>query len=170
MTFLNRQRWHSLTVLGVLAVLPAFAQFYGAPIPTQTKVEAAQSSTLLADNFTLWTTSSALLTALAAASSSPLASFVTPQLSFSQSGMQMTGPTEDYQTTGVQSLSAFTAPYTVVTYVAATQGTGDPFEIFLASADLTQFLTVTANVSPVYGGFWATAPNISQIWQLGEQF
>jgi hypothetical protein len=137
------------------------------------------AQTLLVDNFTqdsglntsLWTTSSSFLTALAAASSSPAASFVTPQLTFNnQFGMTLTGPTGDYQTTGVQSLSTFTPPFKVVTYVVAAEGTADPFEIFLASADLTQFLTVTANVNPTYVGFWATAPNISQLWQLGKQF
>ncbi len=140
---------------------------------------ASNAQTLLVDNFTkdsglnasLWTTNSPFLTALAAASSSPAATFVTPQLTFnSQFGMTLTGPTEDYQTTGVQSLLIFTPPFKVVTYVIAAGGTADPFEIFLASADLTQFLTVTANLSPTYQGFWAATPNVSQLWQLGKQF
>ncbi|MGO9405181.1 MAG: hypothetical protein ACLPVW_17090 [Terriglobales bacterium] len=139
----------------------------------------ANAETLLVDNFTtdttlntsLWTTGSSFLTALAAASSSPPASFVSPQLTYnSQFGMTMTGPTEDYQTTAVQSLSTFTPPFKVVTYVTAAGGTANPFEIFLASPDLTQFLSVTANVSSTYYGLWATAPNVSQLWQLGEQF
>jgi hypothetical protein len=135
------------------------------------------SSVALFDNFTqdsslntaLWTTSSALLNSLAAASSSPPASFVTPQLSFRRSGMKMTGLTQNFQTTGVQSLSTFTPPFRLITLVAATQGTGDPFEVFLVSADLTQFLTVTGNVNPVYQGIWATATNVSLLWQLGDQ-
>lgn len=139
----------------------------------------SQAQTLLVDNFTkdsslntsLWTTNSPFLTALAAASSSPAASFVTPQLTFnSQFGMTLTGPTEDYQTTGVQSLLTFTPPFKVVTYVLTTGGTANPFEIFLASPDLTQFLTVDANVCPCYNGFWVSAPNVSQLWQLGKQF
>jgi hypothetical protein len=139
----------------------------------------AQGRTLLVDHFNrdsslntkLWTSSSSFLDALAAASSSPPASFVAPQLSFSRrSGMQMTGPTQDYQTTGVQSLSTFTPPFTVLAYITDTQGTADIFEIFLASSDLTQFLTVTSNVNPTYDGTWATASNISQMWRLGEQF
>ncbi len=140
---------------------------------------AAQNSTLLADNFTqdstlnttLWTTSSSFLNSLAAASSSPAGSFVAPQLDFSsQSGMQLTGPNQDYEFTGVQSLSTFSAPFTVVVNVTAVQGTANPFEIYLASADLTEFTSLAANVSPTYDGFWANAPNVSQIWQLGEQF
>jgi hypothetical protein len=92
---------------------------------------AAQGSTLLVDNFTkdtrlktgLWTKNSTFLNSLAAASSSPPALFIVPQLSFSsESGMQMSGPTEDYQTTGVQSHKTFTPPFTVVAYVTPTQG------------------------------------------------
>jgi hypothetical protein len=84
--------------------------------------------------------------------------------------MQMSGPTQDYQTTGVQSLKTFTAPFTVTTRVAITKGTADPFEIFLAnytaSGAITEFLTVTANVNPTYYGMWATAPNISRFGSL----
>lgn len=139
----------------------------------------AQGSTLLVDNFTrdsrlntnLWTPNSTFLDALAGASSSPPASFVSPELTFGhRSGMRMAGPTEDYQTTGVQSLATFTPPFTVLAYVTGDHGTADLFEIFLANPDLTQFLTVTADVNPTYDGIWATAPNISEMWQLGEQF
>jgi hypothetical protein len=139
----------------------------------------AQGVTLLVDNFTkdsglrtkLWTKNSPFLDRLASASSSPAASFVVPHLSFSStSGMQMMGPTEDYQTTGVQSLSTFTPPFTVLAYVTDSQGTADIFEIFLASLDLTQFLTVTADVNPTYVGMWADSPNLGALWQLGEQF
>lgn len=139
----------------------------------------AQGVTLLVDNFTqdsglrtkLWTKKSTFLKTLARASSSPPASFVIPKLSFSStSGMQMTGPTEDYQTTGVQSLSAFTPPFTIQAYVTPTQGTADIFEIFLANSDLTQFLTVTADVNPTYDGMWTDAPNLGALWQLGDQF
>ena len=122
------------------------------------------------DNFALWTTSSSFLTSLATASSSPPASFVPPTLGFNQLGLTMTGPAQDYQTTGVQSLNTLSPPFTVTISVTATQGTANPIAIFLASADLTQFLTVTANVTPTYEGMWATAPNISELWQLGEQF
>jgi hypothetical protein len=140
---------------------------------------AAQGSTLLVDNFTkdsslntnLWTTNSSFLDSLAAASSSPPASFVTPQLSFARSsGMQMTGPTEDFQTTGVQSLSTFIAPFKVVADVVPTQGTANTFAIYLASTDLTQYVSLSANVSPTYNGFWVDAPNIAQLGNLGERF
>ena len=135
-----------------------------------------QPSPFFADNFTndsslntqLWTDSSSFLTALADGFSS---SFVTPQLAFSSlSGMQMSGPTQDSETTGVQSLATFTAPFTVVTYVTPVQGTANPLVIFLASADLTQYLTASVNFSQTYDGMWVDATNLGVLTQLGEQF
>ncbi len=123
-------------------------------------------------NTTLWTTNSQFLESLAAASSSPPASFVTPQLSFSSSGMEMTGVDGYFQTAGIQSLMTFTPPFTVQANVMGTEATGNPFELFLASSDLSQFLTVSGNLNSANGGYygiWTTAPNISQLWQLGEQ-
>jgi hypothetical protein len=138
-----------------------------------------EGGTVFLDKFTndsilssdLWTTSSSFLTNLARGTSSPPGSFVSPQLTFSkQIGMQMSGLTEEYTFTGVQSLSTFSAPFTVVTQVTPTQGTANPFLIDLVSADFTQFFTLHANVNPVYQGFWANAPDMSALWQLGEQF
>ena len=140
---------------------------------------SAQGKTLLSDNFTkdssldskLWTKSSNFLKALASASSSPPASFVSPHLSFSsKSGMRLEGPTEDYETTAVQSLETFKPPFTVVTFVTVIQGTADIFEIFLTNSDLTKFLTVTGDANSTYEGIWATAQNVSDLWQLGEEF
>jgi hypothetical protein len=123
-------------------------------------------------NAKLWTTSSAFLDALAIASSSPPGSFVMPELKFDPlfPGMQMTGIVQDFRLTGVQSISTFSPPFTVTAYVAPVRGTANPFEIFLASADLTQFITLAANVNPVYYGFWAGAPNVGPLADLGEQF
>ena len=135
-------------------------------------------TTLLADNFSqdsllnpaLWTSDSQFLLNLASASSSPAGVFVTPAMLFTQTGVLMTGPLVDYQTTGFQSVAAFTGPFTVTASVEARKGSANPFEIFLASADLSQFVTVSCNVSSAYDGMWADAPNIGQMWQLGEQF
>jgi len=168
MMFLTCPQWHSLRVLVALAVVPAFAQVYHAPPPPQHHVEAPQSNTVFVDNFTMWTGNSQLLSSLASEFSS---AFVPSQLNFSSSGLQMTGPTQDFQLAGLQSLSTFTAPCTVVANVTATQGTGDPFQIFLVSADLTQYLTVTGNVKPIYLGIWVNAPNIGALGtSLGEEF
>lgn len=143
--------------LTVVATQPAQAQYGGCAI-------------CLYDNFTIWTTDSPFLTALARASSNPPAAFVSPTLGFGQSGLEMSGPTQDYQTTGMQSLRAFSAPFTFTTFATATQGTADPIELFLANSDLTQYLTVTVSFNPTYNGIWADATNIAQLWQLGEQF
>jgi hypothetical protein len=148
--------------------------------------EPANGTAALVDNFTsdsslnanLWTTSSTLLNSLAARSSSPPASFVTPTLSFSSAGMEMSGVNGFLETAGVLSQTSFTAPFTVQVTVKGTEAAGNPFEIFLVSNDLTpsqdpsQFLTVSGNLSASNGGYygiWATAPNISQLWQLGDQ-
>jgi hypothetical protein len=82
----------------------------------------------------------------------------------------MSGPTEDYQTTGMQSLKAFSAPFTATIFAAPVQGQADPIEIFLASADLSQYLTVSVNFNPTYEGIWVDATNLGALWQLGEQF
>jgi hypothetical protein len=138
------------------------------------------STTLLLDNFakdsglktTLWTTNSTFLDSLGKASSNPPGTFVPPQLTFDfdVSGMHMTGISKDYELTGVQSLATFSPPIHVVIFATPVKGTANPFEIFLASADLTQFVTLSANVNQTYRGFWADAPNVGQLWQLGEQF
>jgi hypothetical protein len=152
------------------------------------RFQPANGSAALVDDFTqysvdglsipktnLWTTSSSFLNSLAAASSSPPASLVTPpqfSLIFSAAGMEMSGVNGFFETAGVQSLTTFTAPFTVQATVEGTQATGNPFEIFLVSQDLSQFVTVSGNLSASNGGYygiWATAPNISQLWQLGEQ-
>ena len=153
-----------LTRIWVLAVAGLFllAMVGTASSPRGVSFGQGQLAPALEDDFTkdtslsmsLWTDNSPYLVSLASASSSPPASFVIPTLSFSPSGMKMTGPNEDFQTTGVQSLSTFTPPFTVLAWATAVKGTANPFEIFLASSDLSQFLTVTANVSPTYDGMW----------------
>jgi hypothetical protein len=125
----------------------------------------------LSDNFTLWSASSAFLDNLAAATSSPSGTFVAPQTTFTgTTGLQMSGLTQDYTMTGLQSLMTFSAPLTVTTEVTPIQGTANPFAIYLVSTDLTQYLTLHANVDPVYEGFWVNAPNVNQLYNLGEQF
>jgi len=139
-------------VTGVLLMQPAVAQH-------------------LSDNFTLWTASSTFLNSLAAATSSPGGTFVSPTTTFTgQTGLQMSGLTEDFTLTGLQSLAAFSAPYTVTVEVTPIEGTANPFAIYLASSDLTQYLTLHANVNPVYQGFWADASNVGPLASLGEQF
>jgi len=125
----------------------------------------------LSDNLTLWTSNSSFLSSLAFATSNPSGTFVPPQTVFSgTTGLQMSGLTQDFTLTGLQSLSTFSAPFNVVAQVAPIQGTGNPFAIYLVSADLSHYLTLHANVSPTYQGFWANAPNVDYLYNLGEQF
>lgn len=163
------RKWIGVCLSALAVVLLSVLSTTG-PWANGLAFEREASASSLTANFALWTTSSPFLTSLAEASSSPPASFVAPSLGFNQLGLSMSGPTQGYQTTGMQSLSTFSAPFTATILVTATEGTANPFEVFLANAGLTQFLTVTANVSTTYDGMWATATNISQLWQLGEQF
>jgi hypothetical protein len=150
--------------------------------PAFTNSSPDKTKTLLLDNFakdaslntTLWTTSSTFLTSLAAASSSPAGTFVTPDLSFkpgcSCSGMQMTGLTAADTMMGVQSLSTFTPPFTAVIDVDAAAGTAYPFEIFLANSSLSQYFTVTDSVYTTSDGIWVDDPTTGALSALGEQF
>jgi hypothetical protein len=133
---------------------------------------------LLYDNFVkdtelntnLWTTSSPFLTAIANASDSPPPTFVPPVLVFGgkSGGMEMSGPNENYQATGVQALETFAPPFSVHMHVTPTSGEANAFEIFLASSDLTQFVTVSCNIASGY--VWANAPNVTLLWHFGEEF
>jgi hypothetical protein len=140
-------------------------------------VEPANTE-LLYDNFVkdselnpnLWTADSPFLTAVLNASDSPPPTFVPPTLVFGgkSGGMEMSGPAENYQATGVQALSTFTPPFGVITRVTPTAGAANAFEIFLASDDLSQFVTVSCNIDSGY--IWANAPNVSLLWHFGEEF
>lgn len=134
-------------------------------------VQPVSAQARLLDDFTLWTANSSFLNNLASATSSPSGTFVTPRTTFTGlTGLQMSGLREDYTLTGVQSLSTFSAPFTVTTQVMPVKGTANPFAIYLVSPDSTQYLTLHANVNPVYEGFWADAPNVDYLYSLGKQF
>jgi hypothetical protein len=50
------------------------------------------------------------------------------------------------------------------------EGTADPFELFVVSADLTQYVAVAGNVNPATHGIWVVAPGIGPLGtSLGEQ-
>jgi hypothetical protein len=160
-----------------LVTIIALAQAASSQMLRSTFVEPANTE-LLYDNFvkdsklnsSLWTTDSPFLTAILNASDSPPPTFVPPMLVFGgkSGGMEMSGPAENYQATGVQSLSTFTPPFGVVTRVMPTAGAANAFEIFLASDDLSQFVTVSCNINS--GNIWANAPNVTLLWHFGEEF
>lgn len=124
----------------------------------------------LNDYFAQWTTNSTFLNNLAYYTSSPNGTFVPPALGFGQSGLQMSGLSADYTLTGVQSLVPFSAPFTFSTTAMASQGTANPIAIYLASNDLSQYVSVQVNFSSEYDGIWANAESVAPLWQLGEQF
>jgi hypothetical protein len=131
----------SLVALPILAVTSCGAHPL---VPTPgTGTTPTPTGRALVDDFTsdssldpgLWTTDTSFMRSLASWSSSPPASLVSPQLSFDTSGMRMAGANGLFQTTGVQSLLMFTAPFNVQARVVGTQACGNAFEIFLASRD-----------------------------------
>jgi hypothetical protein len=152
-------------------ILPWIRCFAAFPVLIAAVLIIPASAQNLSDNFTHWTSSSPFMDNLAAATSSPSGTFVVPRTIFTGlSGLQMSGLTNDFTLTGLQSLTTFSAPLTVTIQVTPIQGTANPFAIYLASADLSEFLTVHANVDPVYEGFWANAPNVNELYNLGEKF
>jgi hypothetical protein len=152
-------------------VQPCARRFAAFPVLIAAVLINSASAQTLSDNFTQWTSSSQFMDNLAAATSSPSGTFVFPRTIFAGlKGLQMSGLTNDFTLTGLQSLTTFCAPLTATIQVTPIQGTANPFAIYLASADLSQYLTVHANVDPVYEGFWANAPNVNELYNLGEQF
>ena len=121
-----------------------------------------QAQLLLHDNFTgetalpeqEWTIQSSLLNSLAAAISDPPLTNVRPMLNFGYYGMQMTGVTNIYEFTGIQSVANFTPPFTLITKVNGLVASGCPFAIFLVNSNLTQWLNLQGNVSSINSGYY----------------
>ena len=119
------------------------------PAPPQFSVPPMMPAPLQ-DNFyvdgglnpSFWQTQSPLLTSLAAMNGLQ----VLPVLSFSPSGMQMSGIGGPGQFMGVQSTAPFTAPFSFSATVAGLSQEAVPFEIYLVSNDLQQWLTVTGHL------------------------
>ncbi len=121
----------------------------------------------LSDDFTtenslntgVWTTSSGLLTGLATEFNSTM---VIPTLSFGGTGMNMSGVSGQNKLAGVQSLNSFRPPFTVTTTVTASEAHGNAFELFLVSADQSEWINVPGNLNPgngSYFGVWVNYDN-----------
>ncbi len=118
-----------------------------APIPAPAPAPAPG----LADFFTtegglnpaFWTTQGSALTGLAAANGSPP---IAPALVFGPGGMQLSGVTGPGQFTGVQSLTAYAAPFTLTVRVTGLAEPAIPFEVYLVSPDFRQWLSVAGHV------------------------
>lgn len=108
-------------------------------------------------NPSLWQTQSPILASLAAAQGGEL---VEPALSFSPSGMQMSGIRKGRQIMGIQSTMAFAAPFSLSATVTGLTQDAIPFEIYLVSGDMQQWLSVAGHLGgrphPPHGAvtFW----------------
>jgi len=88
--------------------------------------------------------------------------FVAPMLSFGPSGMQMSGANNNYEFTGIQSLAAFSPPFTLSTTVTGTIANGNAFELFLSNSNWTQRLPIFGNINLAncgYYGIWIDEVN-----------
>ena len=104
----------------------------------------------LVDNFytdaglnpAFWQAQSPLLSSLGAM----YGSFISPALSFSPSGVQMSGIGAHHQFMGIQSSAAYSAPFTFSATAIGMAQEGIPFEVYLVSADMQQWLTVSGHL------------------------
>ncbi|MGA2177281.1 MAG: DUF6600 domain-containing protein [Verrucomicrobiota bacterium] len=105
----------------------------------------------LIDNFGLegglnpavWTTASGVLASLAAVHGS---AWISPYLAFRPAGMQMSGVNGMGQFTGIQSVAGYVAPFSMTATVSGLSEQAIPFEIYLVSADLRQWLSVAGHL------------------------
>ncbi|HWF18436.1 MAG TPA: hypothetical protein VG754_04180 [Verrucomicrobiae bacterium] len=145
--------------------LPQSAGFF--VIALAAFLSQTSSAQLLSDDFTtdnslnsgLWTTSSSLLAGLAVEFNSTL---IIPTLSFDVSGMNVSGVNGNNELAGVQSLATFHPPFTATTTVTADEAHGNAYELFLISADLSQWMALSGNLNPgngSYFGVWVNYDN-----------
>lgn len=130
-----------------------FVESFPLPALSQICDNFAADSSL---NASLWTNQSSILSALAIDTSSPANTFLTPTLSFSSAGMQMTGVNGHYQFAGIQSLAAFAPPFTLSTTVMGTLSPGNAFAVFLVNGSLSQWLAINGDLIPdtCYQNIW----------------
>lgn len=135
-----------------------------APVATPTEIPqpspapmapalAPTAPAVLQDNFfadtglnpALWQTRSPVLTMLASFGGTQ----VLPALAFSPSGMQMSGIRGRGQFMGIQSTASFAPPFTFNATVTGMAQSATPFEIYLVSADLRQWVSIAGHLGGV---------------------
>lgn len=122
-------------------------------IPQPAPAPAPMATAALQDNFfadsglnpATWQTQSPVLTTLASMSGEQ----VLPALAFSPSGMQMSGIRGRGQFMGIQSTASFAPPFTFNATVTGMAQSATPFEIYLVSPDLRQWVSIAGHL----GGF-----------------
>ncbi|HEV2318207.1 MAG TPA: DUF6600 domain-containing protein [Verrucomicrobiae bacterium] len=93
-------------------------------------------------NPSFWQTQSSLLTSLAAI----YGTLVMPDLSFSPSGLRMSGIHGHRQFMGIQSTVPYSAPFTFSATVTGMSQDAIPFAIYLVGSDLQQWLSVAGHL------------------------
>jgi hypothetical protein len=73
--------------------------------------------------------------------------------------MNLSGVSTDYEIAGVQSLASFQPPFTLTTTVTAIQAHGNSYELFLLSADVSQWIFVSGNLNPGNGSYFGIKVN-----------
>jgi len=73
-------------------------------------------------------------------------------IAHTRGGMVLSGVTGNYEFTGIQSRARFSTPLTLETAVYATRANGNPFEIYLVTEDLSQYLMISGNLNGNNGG------------------
>ena len=69
-----------------------------------------------------------------------------PMLAFGPGGMQMSGVNGPGQFTGIQSIGVYMAPFALTATVSGLAPEGIPFEVYLVSPDLRQWLSVAGHL------------------------
>jgi uncharacterized protein (TIGR03437 family) len=131
------------------------------------QVHALWGQILLHDNFmqdssldqTLWSTGNASIQAVAQHLTGTL---VPPQISFSNSGMTMSGVAKDSQFTGVVSNQNFTPPFAIEFTVNGVVANGNAFWFHMVNSDLSHYLTVYGNVNPQNVPYYALGAESNQ--------
>ncbi len=118
--------------------------------PTPMVIPSAPLAPVLQDIFyndgglnpALWTIQSGTLSALASMNGFQ----VFPTLEFSPSGMRMSGIRKSSHWMGIQSTANYAAPFIFSTTVAGLAQNATPFEIYLVSGDLQQWVSIAGHL------------------------
>lgn len=153
----------------------------GATSKTITMTPISSTTALLTDNFTqdsnlnssLWSviTNSSAPGDYIADFDCPPGSIISPTLSFSSSGMEMTGVSGSYEQGGVQSVHSFSPPFTATAQVEASQiGSGAiQFDIINSSGSSGINFAVAQGGSSQFTGIFFMAPGGGSCAQTWDQ-
>ena len=116
-----------------------------APAPVSAPLPAGLSDNFFADgalNPYLWQTQSPVLAGLGQAHGQ----LVFPALSFTPSGLQLSGIHREGEITGIASAASYAAPFNFNVTVTGLNQEAVPFEVYLVSADLQQWVSITGHL------------------------